>query len=49
MYDNISCDLEIKYYTIEPAATYTKIVSIEFTNDVNAKFINMVLEKYKEK
>ncbi|MCQ2473793.1 MAG: hypothetical protein MJ098_06645 [Saccharofermentans sp.] len=45
MYDNISCDLEIKYYTIEPATTYTKIVSMEFTNDVNAKFINMVLEK----
>ena len=28
MYDNISCDLEFKYYTVDPTATYTKISSI---------------------
>ena len=48
MYDNISCDLEIKYNLIESTATYTKVVSLECTNDINAKFINMVLEKCKE-
>ena len=45
VYDNVSCDLEVKYAVDEPSVTHTKVVSVECTNDVNSEYIKMVLEK----
>lgn len=47
VYDNISCDLEVKYFLGEPSVTHTKVVSLECTNNVNDDFIKMVIEKSK--